>query len=188
MLRKELSETVAEIAGRPITTIENNLIPKLQSAGLVPAIRGPSGEVDSTYRVNVLLGAIFSVGYGASAGESVKRWRSLPLTSDVGELTAVALARHFGIDTSNAGAALDSILETIRSWSGRSPILEAKAGGDIRVAVEFHGEDCMVVVFHGPAKTVGTLTFGSEPVADTAGRVERIVRLLHRAFERLAQP
>ncbi len=188
MLRKELSETVAEIAGRPVTTIENNLIPKLQSAGLVPAIRGPSGDVDAAYRINVLLGAIFSIGYGASAGEHVKRWRALRLTGDVGDLTEVELARKFGIDTSNAGAALDGILETVRTWPGRLPILEAKAGGDIHVAVEFHGEDCMVLVFHGPAKTVGTLTFGLEPAVDETGRVERIVRLLHRAFERLALP
>jgi hypothetical protein len=45
-----------------------------------------------------------------------------------------------------------------------------------------------VLVFHGPAKTVCTLNFGLPPVADETGRVERIVRLLHRAFERLAQP
>jgi hypothetical protein len=133
--------------------------------------------------VNVLLGAIFSVGYGASAGESIKHWRALPLTSGVGDI-----AQGFGIKTADAGAALDSILHTIGTWSGKSPILETKAGGDIHVAAEFHGEDCMVLVFHGPAKTLGTLTFGSEPVADETGRVERIVRLLHRAFERLAQP
>jgi hypothetical protein len=177
MNRKELSETVADIAGRPFTTIENNLIPKLQSAGLA------RGEVDTTYKIDVLLGAIFSVERGASAGENVKHWRKLRLTSGDTDI-----AQMFGIRTTNAGAALESILETIGAWLGKSPILEAKGGGDIHVAVEFHDEHHMVVVFHGPKKTVGTLTFGSEPVADETGRVERIVRLLHRAFERLAQP
>jgi hypothetical protein len=176
MLRKELSELVAEIAGRPITTIENNLIPKLQSAGLA------RGEVDTTYKIDVLLGAIFSVERGASAGENIKAWRSLPLTAAAN----YDLARTFGIDTINAGLALDSILDTVATWPGRSPIFEAKAGGDIHVAAEFHDESHLILVFHGPKKTLATLTFGAEPVADQTGRVERIVRLLHRAFERLA--
>jgi hypothetical protein len=180
MLRKELSETVAEISGRPITTIENNLIPKLHASGLVPSLKG-AGDVDSSYRINVLLGTIFSVGYGASAGENVKRWRKLRLIGG----TNADLVQTFGIKTTNAGAALDSILETIGTWPGRSPILEAKYG-DIRLAVEFHGDDHMKFVFHGPDKIAATLDFGSEPVADQTGRVERIVRLLHRAFERLA--
>jgi hypothetical protein len=182
MMRKELSEIVADIAGRPMTTIENRLIPVLQGAGLV------QGDVNSSYRVNVLLASILDRQHGVSPAEAVKHWRALPLTSGVGELTNVELARYFGIDTSNAGVALDSVLETVRSWPGRSPIREAKAGGYIHVAAEFHGDDCMVLVFHGSKNTVGTLTFGSEPVADETGRVERIVRLLHRAFERLAQP
>lgn len=180
MLRKELSETVAEIAGRPVTTIENNLIPKLQSAGLVPSLKG-AGELNSVPRTNVLLGAIFSGGYGVSAGEAVKHWRSLPFTGAANE----DLAQSFGVKTANAGAALDSILETIGRWP-RSPIAEAAAGGDIRVAAEFHDDTTMVLVFHGPEKIVCTLNFGLPPITDEAGRVERIVRLLHRAFERLA--
>jgi hypothetical protein len=178
MNRKELSETVADIAGRPFTTIENNLIPKLQSAGLA------RGEVDSSYKIEVLLGAIFSVERGAPAGEAVKHWCALPFTAAANG----DLARHLGIDTTNAGLALESILKTIGAWSGKSPIADAAARGDIHVAAEFHGDDRMVLVFHGPKKIVGTLTFGSEAVADETGRVERIVRLLHRAFERLAQP
>jgi hypothetical protein len=177
MMRKELSETVAEIAGRPMTTIENGLIPKLQAAGLV------SGEVDSTYRVNVLLGTILDRQHGVSPAEAVKHWRALPFTAAANE----DLAQSFGIKTNNAGAALDSILETIGTWPS-VPIAEAAARGDIHVAAEFHDDTTMVLVFHGPAKTVGTLNFGLPPVADQTGRVERIVRLLHRAFERLSLP
>jgi hypothetical protein len=80
---------------------------------------------------------------------------------------------------------LDSVLETIGRWP-RLPIAEAKGGGDIRVAAEFHDDTTMALVFHGPAKAVCTLNFGLPPIADETGRVERIVRLLHRAFERLA--
>jgi hypothetical protein len=184
MMRKELSETVADIAGRPMTTIENRLIPVLQGADLVPSLKG-AGDVDATYRVNVLLGAILDRQHGVSPAEVVRHWRALPFTAAAND----DLTRAFGINTSNAGTALDSILTTVRAWPGRSPIAEAKAGGDVHVAAEFHGDTGMTLVFYGPrGKSVGTLTFGSEPVADETGRVERIVRLLHRAFERLAQP
>jgi hypothetical protein len=183
MMRKELSETVADIAGRPMTTIENRLIPVLQGADLVPSLKG-AGDVGTGYRINVLLAAILDRQHGVSPAEAVRHWRALPLTESAND----DLARAFGIDTTNAGLALDSILTTIRTWPGRSPIAEAKAGGDVHVAAEFHDDTTMVLVFHGPAKTVCTLNFGLPPVADQTGRVERIVRLLHRAFERLALP
>jgi hypothetical protein len=182
MLRIELAKAVAEIAERPLTTVENNLIPKLNAAGLLPSLRG-QGEVDASYRVNVLLGAILNIAYGASVGDAVRRLRALPLTG-----AADDLARTFGIKTTNAGDALDSILETVTTWPARiakSPILEAK--GDIHVAAEFHGEqDYMALVFHRGLKSVGQITFGTYPAADEVGRVERIVRLLHPAFLHLA--
>jgi hypothetical protein len=182
LMRKDLSETVADIAGRPVSTIENGLIPKLQAAGLVSNLKG-GGELDSSYRINVLLASILDRQHGVSPAEAVKHWRSLPFT---GNANADEIARAFGIDTTCAGLALESILNNMRTWPGRSPIAEAAAGGDIRVAAEFHDDTTMVLVFHGPTKTVCTLNFGLPPVADQTGRVERIVRLLHRAFERLA--
>jgi hypothetical protein len=180
MMRKELSETLADISGRAMTTIEIGLIPKLQAARLVPARNRWDAGVDASYRVTVLLATILDQKHGVSPAEAVRHWRALPFTGGSDEL-----ARNLGIETSNAGAALDSILETLRTWPGRSPILDAAAGGNINVAAEFHGEDSMVLVFHGPTRSMGTLNFGSSKPND-AGRVERILRLSHRAFERLA--
>ena len=186
MMRKELSETVADIAGRPVTTIENGLIPKLQAAGLVPGLKG-AGEVDASYRVNVLLAALLDRQHGVSPAEAVKKWRALrPVNPEN------SIAQEYGIRTENAGAALDSILDTLKTWPDRSsPILRARAGadGNIHVAAEFHGDDCLVLAFYNIAgRSKGNLTFGSPLVEDDAGRATRIVRLLHPAFERLAMP
>jgi hypothetical protein len=178
MMRKDLSEMIADISGRPMTTIENGLIPKLQAAGLLPSLRKGDDGVDASYKVNVLLGTILDRQHGVSPAEAVRHWRSLTLTGASEDIT-----HSFGIDTTNAGAALDSILERKGTWSSRSPILAAMTRGDIRVTVEFRGESCMVVIFHGPKRNIGTLTFGS---ADADGRVERIVRVPYHAFERLA--
>ena len=52
MMRKEAAQIVADIANRPVSTVENNLIPKLQAAGLA------QGEVNATWRTNVLLGTV----------------------------------------------------------------------------------------------------------------------------------
>lgn len=184
MTRRELVDAVAHIAGVSPTTISPTLYGGLQSKGLLPL--GGKGEVvdlSASHRVNLLLGAVLDRPHGASAGDAVEYWRTLPLAR---EPQARGLADNLGLDFANAGTALDSIVANIQSWAGRSPILEAKAGGEIAVAAEFHAAH-MSLVFYGPTgKPMGSFVFGSESTAD-AGRVERISRILHPVFVRLAE-
>jgi hypothetical protein len=183
--RRELVDTVAYIAGVSSTTVSPTLYGGLQSEGLLP--RGGKGEnvdLNASHRVNLLLGAILDRPHGTSAAETVKDWRALPLTSEGG----AEIARTLGLDIANAGNALDSVVANLLAWPGRSPILEAKARGEIGIAAEFHAAH-MALQFYALAsgKPTGTLIFGSEPAADET-RIERISRLLHPAFLRLAQP
>lgn len=179
MMRKELAQLAADITGRPVTTIENGLIPKLQAAELV------GSEVDATYKVNVLLAAIVDRDHGVSPAAAVRHWRGLPLTSGDDDF-----ARYFEIDITSAGAALDSILANVSLQpTHKSPILEAmlaKAGGEITLAVEFYSEH-LVLRFYGKTsgKPARDLIFGTEPAADNT-RIERISRLFLPAFVRLA--
>jgi hypothetical protein len=188
MMRKQVAETTADIALRPVSTIENGLIPKLQSAGVLPGVRGrDAGEVDSSYRVNVLLAALLGGQYGVPPAETVRHWRALPYACGNTDF-----AEQVGIKLKNAGAALDAILETLRTWQDRgSPIFRAKHEAkheDIKVTVEFCDDTHMVIAFHNLKRPIATLTFGLPPNAASAatGRAERIVRVPHAAFERLA--
>jgi hypothetical protein len=174
MMRKELAQIVADIAKRPVTTVENNLIPKLQTAGLA------QGEVDARYRINVLLGILLDREHGVTPAQSVRHWRALPIATVLDE----NLAETLGINLKNAGTALDSILETVLTWAGAgSPIFRAKYKHEhFQVSVEFRDDTQLVIAFGGRP----TFTFGL-PNA-TTGQAERIVRIPHAAFERLAQP
>jgi len=185
MTRRELVDAVAYIAGVSPTTISPTLYSGLQSESLLPL--GGKGEIvdlSASHRVNLLLGAVLDRPHGTSAAETVQRWRELPFT---GAPEADGLADSLGLDFTNAGTALDSIVATVQSWPGRSPILESKARGEVGVAAEFHASH-MVLTFYGLAnsKPMGSFEFGSESAAD-AGRVERISRLLHPVFVRLAE-
>jgi hypothetical protein len=185
MTRRELVDAVAYIAGTPTTTINPTLYGGLQNADLLPlGGKGETVDLSASHKVNLLLAAILDRPHGTSAAETVRRWRALPLTvSDNSDI-----ARNFALDFRNAGTALDSIVTKVPlRLVGRSPIFEAKLGGEeIGVAAEFHAEH-MVLRFYGltSGKAVATLVFGTEPALD-AGRVERIARLLHPAFVRLA--
>jgi hypothetical protein len=175
MMRKEAAQIIADIAKRPVTTVENNLIPKLQTAGLA------QGEVDATYRINVLLGILLDREHGVTPAQSVRHWRALP---PVVAQSDESLAETLGINLKNAGAALDSILETVLTWAGAgSPIFRAKYKHEhFQVSVEFRDDTQLVIAFGGRQ----TFTFGLPDA--TTGQAERIVRIPHAAFERLAQP
>jgi hypothetical protein len=178
LMRKQLAEIVADLSGTPVTTVENNLIPKLQSAGLLPSLRRGDGEVDATYRVNVLLGAALDREHGVSVGENVRRWRSLPLSEHVG----AEMQEQFGIRVTNVGAALDDVVgKLFENWA-QSPIQRAK--GTLIVAAEFLGTDQFKLIFGQSRRTV--FTFGRPNGEVSAGRVERIIRIPHAAFVRLA--
>jgi hypothetical protein len=176
MMRKEAAQIIADIAKRPVTTVENNLIPKLQAAGLA------QGEVDASYRVNVLLGILLDREHGVTPPESVRHWRALPLVARSDE----SLAETLGISLKNAGTALDSILETVLAWpDAGSPIFKAKRER-VEVSVEFCDDNQMVITFGRGKRQGATVTFGLPDA--TTGQAERIVRIPHAAFERLAQP
>jgi hypothetical protein len=173
MMRKEAAQIIADIAKRPVTTVENNLIPKLQTAGLA------QGEVDATYRINVLLGILLDREHGITPAQSVRHWRALP---PVVAQSDESLAETLGINLKNAGAALDSILETINTWSDvGGPIFKAAKARHLRVTVEFRDDNQMVIAFGARQ----AFTFGLPDA--TTGQAERIVRIPHAAFERLAQ-
>jgi len=183
--RTEAVNTVAAVTGRSRTSINPALYTQLQDDELLPR-GGPGGVVDlsATHLVTLFLAAALDRPHGISPGESVNRWRALPLTGPIG----IDLVHTFGIDTTDAGTALDSIVANVSTWPERlSPIMKAKAGGDIGVAAEFHDDTYMVLIFYGlqAGKTMAQLTFGTQPAVET-DRIERIVRALHGVFLRLA--
>jgi hypothetical protein len=179
LMRKQLSEIVADLSGTPVTTVENNLIPRLQSAGLLPSLRRGDGEVDANYRVTVLMGAALDREHGVSVGENVRRWRSLPFASTP---SGRDMHERFGIRTDNVGTALDDVLEKLFRKRVESPIERAK--GPLLVTAEFLGTDQFKLIFGQSRKSV--LNFGRLEGEESIGRIERIVRIPHVAFERLA--
>jgi hypothetical protein len=182
--RTKAVDDVAYVTGRPRTSINPALYVQLQGDELLPR-GGPGGIVDlsATHLVTLFLAAALNRPHGISPGQNVKRWRALPLTGTSG----IDLAHTFGIDTTDAGRALDSIVANVRTWPGRSQMAEAKAGGEIGVAAEFHYDTYMVLVFYGlqAGKKVAQLTFGTQP-PEEAERIERVVAAMHGVFLRLA--
>jgi hypothetical protein len=179
LMRKQLAEIVADLSGTPVTTVENNLIPRLQSAGLLPSLRRGDGEVDATYRVTVLMGAALDREHGVSVGENVRHWRSLPFASTP---LGRSMQEQFGIRVDNVGTALDDVLEKLFRKRVKNPIRQAK--GPLLVTAEFLGTDQFKLIFGQSRRSV--LDFGRPDSEGSISRIERIVRIPHAAFERLA--
>jgi hypothetical protein len=179
LMRKQLAEIVADLSGTPVTTVENNLIPRLQSAGLLPSLRRGDGEVDAAYRITVLMAAALDREHGVSVGENVRRWRSLPFASTP---SGTGIQEQFGIRVDNVGTALDDVLEKLFQKRVESPIRQAK--GPVLVTAEFLGTDQFKLIF-GPSRKA-VLNFGRPEGEESIGRIERIIRIPHAAFERLA--
>jgi hypothetical protein len=177
MMRKQAAAIVADLTGTRRLTVENNLIPKLQAGGVLPGIRDGDGEVDATYRVNLLLGVMVDRAYGVTPADAVRHWRALPFAK-----TDVHMVDDLGINVRNAGAALDWLVDSLLKLR-LTPIVEAKLGAPPKFTVEFCDDDHMnIIVSGGRRRTAATFRFG---MPDNK-LISRTIRVEHGAFERLA--
>jgi hypothetical protein len=92
------------------------------------------------------------------------------------------MQERFGIRTDNVGTALDDLVEKLFQKRVASPIEQAK--GPLLVTAEFLGTDQFKLIFGQARKSV--LNFGRPEGEESIGRIERIVRIPHAAFERMA--
>jgi len=178
MMRKQAAAIVAELTGTRTLTVENNIIPKLQAAGILPGIRGGDGEVDAAYRVNLLIGVAVDRAYGVTPADAVRHWRALPFvqTDD-----AWSLVDNLKINVRNAGAALDWLVDSLLKIR-LTPIAEAKFGRP-KFTVEFCDNDHMNIIISGErGRTAAVLRFG----LPDSKLISRTIRVEHAAFERLA--
>jgi len=196
MQRKQLAELVADIAGKPLSTIENGLIPKLQSAGVIPWVKSRDGsEIDASYRVTVLLAAAIPSGYGVAPGEAVRFWRSLPMVapfyrSDDGPKLsmeekvrcAVQFLEGLGIkfDTT-LGEVLDGIVESMQSGAFQKWVQV----GDVSVSASFHDTHYAALAIDRPQFGKGVILYFGPEKGETPA-VQRVVQINRAAFERLA--
>jgi hypothetical protein len=198
MMRKELAQIVADLTGTPMTTVENNTIPKLQNAGLLPNLKGRGeSDIDATYRVTVLLASLLPRRHTVTPAESVNHWRSLEPGIAVGSPSrgprpslkeATRNAFHFveGLGFKplpDLGAALDSIVESMRT----DAFEKWTQGVPVTVSVDFYGDDLARVYFDRPQFEVGaSFTFGTDDAIYNDAPIQRIIRINRAAFERLA--
>jgi hypothetical protein len=188
MTRTELVSTIADITGRPVTTINPTLYTQLQAEGLLP--RGAPGNKDagltSKHKISLLLGACLGRERGVSQRKSEAAWRKQEefFSKRVGKVEDIT--SQLGIDMTHAGAALISILDTIRDW----PTEGLLAG--FRVTATFTNEVHLALMFRQEQYGVTAVAvFGQEPEQRTdedSDKIvyQRIVRIPHAAFERLA--
>jgi hypothetical protein len=188
MTRTELVEIIADIAARPRTSINPGLYVQLQGDGLLPR-GGPGGNVDltSAHKINLLLGATLDRAYGTSPGAAVKQWRKRESFFNKRYGNAEELAESLGIKTDDAITALISVLDTINKWPTDGLL------SDVRVTATVRNETFLTIMLQRKHyKVTALLTFGTMPdEADEASDkivYERLVRVPHAAFVRLAQP
>jgi hypothetical protein len=135
-----------------------------------------------------LLGACLERERGVSQRKSEAAWRKQEeffnkRIGNVEEYTS-----QLGIDLTHAGTALVSILDTIRNWPSKGLL----AG--FRVTATITNESHLALMFRQAEYGVTAVAvFGEEPEPpsdENSDKIvyQRIVRIPHAAFERLAQP
>jgi hypothetical protein len=177
MMRKQAAAIVADLTGTRTLTVENNLIPKLQAGGVLPGIRDGDGEVDASYRVNLLLGVMVDRAYGVTPADAVRHWRALPFAGT----DAPDMVDNLKINVRNAGASLDWLVDSLLKLRPM-PIFESKYGQP-KFTVEFCDDDHMNIIVSGErGRTAATFRFGMPD----SKLISRTIRVEHAAFERLA--